>query len=84
MLNTKGFHRRRVLAMALSIVSAELCARASDSNGKATFSAGDRKSTFGFDWRNGMIVDPVRLNASRPLSFVLDSGSVPKTVVETI
>lgn len=75
MLNTDGFRRLRVLAMALSIVSVALCAGASDTSRKATFAAGDRKSTFGFDWRNGMIVVPVRLNGSRPLSFVLDSGS---------
>jgi hypothetical protein len=74
MLNANGFHRLRVLAMALSMVPIALCARASDTNDKARFAA-DRKSTFGFDWRNGMIFVPVRLNGSRPLSFVLDTGS---------
>lgn len=30
---------------------------------------------FNFDWRNEMIFVPVRVNGSRPLSFVLDTGS---------
>ncbi|MGA2593583.1 MAG: retropepsin-like aspartic protease [Bryobacteraceae bacterium] len=31
--------------------------------------------SFAFDWRNEMIFVPVRVNGSRPLSFVLDTGS---------
>jgi hypothetical protein len=39
-------------------------------------SAGPGKtSTFPFDWRWGMIFVPVRIDGSRPLSFVLDTGS---------
>jgi hypothetical protein len=74
------FQRLQVLAMAVSVVPAVLCAQASDTKDKATFAAGDRKATFGFDWRNGMIFIPVRLNGSRPLSFVLDTGSTKMIV----
>jgi predicted aspartyl protease len=74
------FQRLQVLAMAVSVVPAVLCGQASDTKDKATFAAGDRKATFGFDWRNGMIFIPVRLNGSRPLSFVLDTGSTKMIV----
>jgi len=68
--------------MALSMVPVTLCAQASNANGKVTFAAGDRRSTFGFDWRNGMVFVPVRLNGSRTLSFVLDTGSA-RTIVDS-
>src|ERR1017187_9811804 len=32
-------------------------------------------TTFAFEWRKGMIFVPVRINGSKPFSFVLDSGS---------
>jgi hypothetical protein len=52
-----------------------LHADASDSIGKAVFADRGNSSTFAFDWRKGMIFVPVRINGSKPLSFVLDSGS---------
>jgi hypothetical protein len=61
-----------------------VCAQASETKDKATFAAGDRKATFGFDWRNGMIFIPVRLNGSRPLSFVLDTASTKMIVDRTL
>jgi len=61
--------------MALAMLSAVSRAQSSNPTGKAVF-AGDRKAcTFAFDWRKGMIFLPVRINGSKPLSFVLDSGS---------
>jgi hypothetical protein len=73
--------RLGLLAMALSTVDVALGAQASGENAKVTFAAGRRESTFGFDWHNGMIFIPVCLNGSRPLSFVLDSGSA-RTIVD--
>lgn len=73
--------RLGLLAMALSTVPVALRAQASDENAKVTFAAGSRESTFGFDWRNSMVFVPVRLNGSRALSFVLDTGST-RTIVD--
>jgi predicted aspartyl protease len=75
------FFRLGLLAMAFWMVPVVSCAQASDVRSKVTFAAGSRESTFGFDWRNGMIFVPVRLNGSRPLSFVLDTGST-RTIVD--
>lgn len=81
MLNANGlFLRLGLLVLTLAMVPVALCAQASDANTKVTFAAGDKESTFGFDWRNGMIFVPVRLNRSRPLSFVLDTGSTKMIV----
>jgi hypothetical protein len=41
-------------------------------------------STFAFEWRKGMIFVPVRLNGSRPLSFVLDTGSTRNLIDRTL
>lgn len=43
--------------------------------GKAIFSGAAKSSTFAFEWREGLIFLPVRINGSKPLSFVLDTGS---------
>jgi len=75
------FFRLGLLAMVIPTVPPARCAQASDASGKVTFSAGSKTSTFSFDWRNGMIFVPVRLNGSRPLSFVLDTGST-RTIVD--
>lgn len=42
---------------------------------QATFAGQSKMSTFSFDWRKGMIFLPVRVNGSKQLSFVLDTGS---------
>ncbi|HEY4843868.1 MAG TPA: retropepsin-like aspartic protease [Terriglobales bacterium] len=67
--------RLALMAMALAMFSVSSLAQTSTTTGKAVFS-GDRKaSTFAFEWREGLIFLPVRINGSRPLSFVLDTGS---------
>lgn len=43
-----------------------------------------QQSSFSFDWRNDIIFLPVRLNGSKPLSFVLDSGSARMLVDRTV
>jgi Aspartyl protease len=81
MLTNCLLSRLGLLVIILSTIPVALFAQASDENAKVTFAASSRESTFGFDWRNGMIFVPVRLNGSRPLSFVLDSGSA-RTIVD--
>jgi hypothetical protein len=61
--------------MALAIFPGAWRGQASDLPGKATFAGPSKTSTFAFDWRKGMIFVPVRVNGSRILSFVLDTGS---------
>lgn len=73
--------RLGLLAMALSTVSVALSEQALDEHAEVTFAAGRGESTFGFEWRNGMIFVPVHLNGSRLLFFVLDSGSA-RTIVD--
>jgi len=82
MLSTNcRFFRLGLLAMAFCMLAIASYAQASDVTGNVTFATSSRESTFGFDSRNGMIFVPVRLNGSRPLSFVLDTGSA-RTVVD--
>ena len=50
----------------------------------ATFAGTGKTSTFAFEWRKGMIFVPVRLNGSRPLSFVLDTGSTRNLIDRTL
>jgi hypothetical protein len=66
--------------MALAIYGGVGRGQASDLAGKATFAGQGKTSTFAFDWRQGMIFVPVRLNGSRELSFVLDSGSTRNVI----
>jgi hypothetical protein len=66
---------RTCTVMALAIFPGVWRGEASDLASKATFAGQCKTSTFAFDWRQGMIFVPVRLNGSRPLSFVLDTGS---------
>jgi hypothetical protein len=61
--------------MALTIFPAVSHSQSSGVTSKAVFANGGKECTFAFDWRKGMIFVPVRINGSRPLSFVLDSGS---------
>jgi len=65
-------------AVALATLAIYACGwstQASGSTGKIAFAGPGKKSTFAFGWRKGMIFVPVRINGSRPLSFVLDTGS---------
>jgi len=82
MLSTNcRFFRLGLLAMAFCILPIASYAQPSDVRGNVTFATSSRESNFGFDSRNGMIFVPVRLNGSRPLSFVLDTGSA-RTIVD--
>jgi Aspartyl protease len=67
--------------MALTIAPVVLHTQPSDSADKAAIASDGSVSTFAFDWRKGMIFVPVRINGSRPLSFVLDSGST-RTLID--
>jgi hypothetical protein len=64
-----------LMVMALAIYSVSSLAQTSTATGKAVFSGDAKASTFAFEWREGLIFLPVRINGSRPLSFVLDTGS---------
>jgi len=61
--------------MVLAMFSVLSQAQASSATGKAIFSGDAKASTFAFEWREGLIYLPVRINGSKPLSFVLDTGS---------
>jgi hypothetical protein len=50
-------------------------ARSSAEAGNIIFASDSKTSTFPFDLRKGMIFIPVHINGSKPLSFVLDTGS---------
>lgn len=67
--------------MALMMFPVLLRAQPSDVTGKVVFADKGKASTFPFDWRKGMIFVPVRINGSKLLSFVLDSGST-KTLID--
>jgi len=62
--------------IALAIFSISSQAQTSTATGKAVFADANAQScTFAFEWRRGMIFLPIRINGSKPLSFVLDTGS---------
>jgi len=61
--------------VALAMLSGASRAQAPDSTGQAGLARDSKASSFPFDWREGMIFLPVRINGSNPLAFVLDSGS---------
>lgn len=61
--------------MALAMLATVSHAQPSNLTGKVVFAGEGKATTFAFDWQNGMIFVPVRMNGSRTLSFVLDSGS---------
>ncbi len=73
-----------LLAASLTLFFGSLQAQVTPSAPAATFSGKNNVSTFPFDWRKGMIVVPVRLNGSRPLLFVLDTGSTRMLVDRTL
>jgi hypothetical protein len=66
--------------IAFALLSAAL---AQELGEKDRFVQGEQ-SSFTFDWRKDMIFVPVRLNGSKPLSFVLDSGSARMLVDRTL
>src|SRR5690349_9844618 len=74
--------RGRVL-VALTLFSIVLGAQAADENSRNVLANG-KESTFAFEWQKGMIFVPVRINGSKPLSFVLDSGSTRMIVDRTL
>ncbi len=63
-----------MLLATLAIVPITSRAQAADASSKNTFARG-KESTFSFTLQKGMIFVPLRLNGSRVLSFVLDTGS---------
>jgi Aspartyl protease len=65
----------RTQAQSAEVDSAEIRSATTD-----IFAHG-QQSTFAFEWRQGVIFVPVRVNGSRPLSFVLDSGSA-RTLID--
>jgi len=71
------------LIIIFTFLPVALRAQALDLNAKNTFATGE-ESSFPFEFRKGMIFVPVRLNGSKPLSFVLDSGSTRMIVERTL
>ncbi|HWY57297.1 MAG TPA: retropepsin-like aspartic protease [Terriglobales bacterium] len=70
-----------LLMFALTIFPVTLRAQPSDTTSKVVFTNGGNVTTFSFDWHKGMIFVPVSINGSKPLSFVLDSGST-RTLID--
>jgi Aspartyl protease len=75
MIVSRLFWRLTLPVIAPMLLSALLRAEPPEPPGKIVFAGDSKSSTFAFDWRKGMIFVQVRINGSRPLSFVLDSGS---------
>lgn len=76
--------RLGVTLMSLATFPAAWRAQPSDSAGTANFAGPGKTSTFAFEWRKGMIFIPARLNGSKPLSFVLDTGSTRNLIDRTL
>src|ERR1700721_3645517 len=71
---------RLLVRFALSLVILTMfpvlaCAQSSAEAGNILFANDSKASTFPFEFRKGMIFVPVHINGSKPLSFVLDTGS---------
>jgi hypothetical protein len=71
------------LVIILALLPVALRAQAVDPSTKNTFASGEQSSFF-FEFRKGMIFLPIRLNGSKPLSFVLDTGSAKMLVDRTL
>jgi Aspartyl protease len=80
-MNLRPSSSLALLMLALSIFPVMLRAQPSDVTSKIAFTHGGNLTTFPFDWRKGMIFVPVSINGSKPLSFVLDSGST-RTLID--
>lgn len=74
---------RFIFVIALTFLPPALRAQALDLSTKNTFARGE-ESSFPFEFRQGMIFVPVRLSGSKPLSFVLDTGSARMLVDRTL
>ena len=74
---------RLTVLMTLPFLPLLLRAQAPDLAIKNIFAAGDEAS-FPIEFRQGMIFVPVRINESKPLSFVLDTGSTRMIVDRTL
>jgi hypothetical protein len=72
------------LALTLAAISLPSLTGATSSHGEIHFVSADQTSRFQFAWKQGMIFVPVRVNGSRPLSFVLDSGSARMIIDRTL
>jgi hypothetical protein len=66
-----------LMMMALAMFSVPSQAQTSSATGKVIYfgDANAKSCTFAFEWREGLIFLPVGINGSKPLSFVLDTGS---------
>ncbi|MGC2661417.1 MAG: retropepsin-like aspartic protease, partial [Bryobacteraceae bacterium] len=54
---------------------------AQDSSQRNVFADKSNETTFPFEWSQGEIIVPISIHGSRPLRFVLDSGST-RTLVD--
>lgn len=84
MISFRPISRRALPVIALTMISVVLPAQSRGATGKPAFAGDVKSSTFAFDWRKGMIFLPVRVNGSRALSFVLDSGSTRILIDRTL
>jgi len=71
------------LLITMTLLSVMSNVQASELAIKNTFANGDEAS-FPIQFRQGMIFVPVRLNGSKPLSFVLDTGSTRMLIDRTL
>src|SRR5579872_863976 len=74
-MNLRSVHTLILSIIALTVSPVALHSQLSDGAGETHFTSDRKATTFVFDWRKGMIFVPVRVDGSRLLSFVLDSGS---------
>lgn len=75
MANSRLISRLVLTIIILTMFSIQLRAQTASVPTKDIFSGNARSCTFAFEWREGLIFLPVRINGSKPLSFVLDTGS---------
>jgi len=80
-MNLRPCFSLALLMLTLTIFPVKSRAQSSDIISKVAFTSDGKATTFSFDWRKGMIFVPVRINGSKPLSFVLDSGST-RTLID--
>src|SRR5580700_1329314 len=74
-MNLRPIHTLILSIMALTVSRVALHSQPSGWASENQFTSDRKAATFVFDWRKGMIFVPVGIDGSRPLSFVLDSGS---------
>lgn len=71
------------LVIVLAFLPVALHSQGVERNTTNVFASGEQ-SSFPFEFRKGMIFLPVRINGSKPLSFVLDSGSAKMFIDRTL